>query len=344
MARLLRIVTVTRDGLHNAFTDLVKWQGQYWIGYRKGASHASMDGEAIVAVSPNKCRFREVAHIRVAGDVRDPKFVPMSEDKLAAIFPVWIGGHQKRDLQQYVAFTNNGWDFEKPVEVQLPRNHWLWRAVKHNGRYYGVCYNFDKVKTNFAREYISELMVSDDLVKWETISRIGDSSMSLGETGMHFTAEGELWTVTRRNREPHTALLAIAKAPYTQWENHELGVFIHAPVIAESKGALYVCGRRHAGMEGDQGHPHSSPHGTMIWQLERGRVKPVLRLPAAGDCSYAGMITAEDGRLLVSYYSQHAYLDGVVAPQFDHGIDPVANADNAVTLFPSDVYFAEVEV
>ena len=48
MAAILRQVTVARDGMHNAFTDLQYWQGCYLVGYRKGASHVSMDGEAVV--------------------------------------------------------------------------------------------------------------------------------------------------------------------------------------------------------------------------------------------------------------------------------------------------------
>ncbi len=343
MARLIRMQTVTRDGLHNAFTDMQYWQGQYFIGYRKGAGHVSMDGEAVFAASSNKTRFREVSRIKLEGDVRDPKLVPMSDARMATIFPTWAGGHTKRELVQYVAFTDNGWDWEKPIKMNLPVNHWMWRVVKHDGRYYGTCYNFPKDRSN-GREYITELMVSDDLVNWKTISRIGDESMSLGETGMWFSPEGELWTVTRRNKAPLTALLAIAKAPYTQWEYHELGVHIHAPVIVQSKGALYVCGRTHAGMDGRTTHCHGSSAGVMIWELTRGKVRAVIQLPGAGDCSYAGMLVGEDGRLLVSYYSMHAYLEGVLSPHYINAWEPGATADKATTFNPSDIYFAEVEV
>ena len=37
MANIQRLVTVTRDGMHNAFTDLIYWQGMYVVSYRKGA-------------------------------------------------------------------------------------------------------------------------------------------------------------------------------------------------------------------------------------------------------------------------------------------------------------------
>ncbi|MHB0934782.1 MAG: hypothetical protein ACYDCO_06420 [Armatimonadota bacterium] len=43
MPKVLRQATVIRDGWHNAFTDLQFWQGCYWVSYRKGAAHTSMD-------------------------------------------------------------------------------------------------------------------------------------------------------------------------------------------------------------------------------------------------------------------------------------------------------------
>jgi len=51
MARILRQVTVVRDGNHNAFTDLQFWQSCYWVTYRKGSGHVSMDGAVALSVS-----------------------------------------------------------------------------------------------------------------------------------------------------------------------------------------------------------------------------------------------------------------------------------------------------
>ena len=60
MARVLRQTTVARDGLHNGFTDVQYWQSLYWVGYRKGRGHATLDGEAVVsAVSYTHLRAHE---------------------------------------------------------------------------------------------------------------------------------------------------------------------------------------------------------------------------------------------------------------------------------------------
>jgi hypothetical protein len=337
MARLLRATTVVRDGFHNAFTDLLHWQGAYWVSYRKGTGHISTDADAILAVSSDRQRFREVGRLRIAGDVRDPKMVADSEDRLAIISPSWIGGHERRNLQTYVTFTNNGADFEKPIPI-LSRNEWLWRVVKHGGRYYGACYDFPIVKDE--RPHRTTLMVSDNLVTWERISRIGDDSISIGESGMHFRTDGELWVVSRQSRGP--AMLSIAKPPYTQWETIDTRTRIHSPIILEHKGSLYVSGRRNADVEGDATYPYLSRSGLGIWKLERAGLTPVMRLPAAGDCAYPGFIVDPAGRVCISWYTQHAYVDGTIERPYRMDTEP--KYDKGTVLPLADVYFAELEL
>ena len=83
MARIVHQVTVVRDGQHNAFTDLVYWQGCYWVAYRKAAGHVAADGSPTVSVSTDRKRFREVAHLKVSGD--NP--YPMAHDR--GPVPLW---------------------------------------------------------------------------------------------------------------------------------------------------------------------------------------------------------------------------------------------------------------
>jgi hypothetical protein len=78
MAQVICQTTVVRDGMHNAFTELLWWQGRYLVSYRKGAGHVSIEGEAVVAASKDRERFREVAHIQSA-DCRGPKLLALPD-------------------------------------------------------------------------------------------------------------------------------------------------------------------------------------------------------------------------------------------------------------------------
>lgn len=336
MAQILRQVTVVRDGMHNAFTSLVHWQGMYWVAYRKADLHgASPIGEICLSVSADRTRFREVARVKVAGDNRDPRLVPMGEDRLALLFP-------SRPLcedfvhQQHVSFSNDGYHWETPTPILEPRHH-IFRAREHDGRFYGLdCYREPDVRRLF-------FLVSDDLLAWETVCEIGQEEDRLNESDVFFHEDGEAWVVARTKREPDHSMFCCSRPPYTEWQLTDLQTRIHAPAILEHDGALYVAGRNSPHMEGDPTWPFNSSLG--VWKLHRGEVEPVLRIPATGDCSYPGFIKDPEGRVCISYYSQHAYHMGVVPP-FDARVvsDGVDGAESSRQGYAADVYFAELEL
>lgn len=338
MARLVHQVTVARDGMHNGFTDLQYWQGCHWVGYRKGSGHVSMDSEAVVAVGSDRTRFREVARLRVPGDNRDPKLLPIAEDRMAAYFPSWTHGAAAQKLQHYIAFTRNGYDWSTPEPILEP-NQWLWRIRPFDGRYYGLIQDLTGRRPNGRLQHNLDLAVSDDLLNWQTLCRIGTDEQALCESDIHWWPSGEAWIVARSATAKETGgndYFCAAMPPYTDWEVTELPARVHAPVFVEHEGELYVAGRRFPELEGD--HSFISTATLGVYRVTRGHVELVLHIPATGDCSYPGLIKDPEGRICMSYYSQHAYHTGVVtqpARMFAGHPEPLA-AD--------DVYFAELQL
>lgn len=336
MASILRQTTVVRDGMHNAFTDLQVWQGAYWVGYRKGAGHTSMDAHAVVAVSHDRSRFTEIATARVRGDVRDPKLFPVNDDCLAMYFPSWTEGAglieadgRKRftPIQQYITFSANGRNWETPQPI-LEKNMWLWRVRKHGGKYYGLIQNLAGSWSGDIPSHQLDLAVSDDLLNWTTIARVGDG---LNESDIYWHEDGEAWIVSRTAKGPYS-VFASAQAPYTHWETTDLRPMVQAPIILEHGGNLYLAGRSIPSSEGVTAAPFGDGSVSLsIWRLTRKAIDPVLRIPAFGDCSYPGFIKDSEGRICLTYYSQHAYLLGVCEYPFS-------------SRMPADVYFAELEL
>lgn len=339
MATLIRQTTVTRDGFHNAFTDLVYWHGCYWVSYRKGAGHVSMDGEAVFAVSADRQRWREVGRINLPGDVRDPKMVVMG-DRLAAVFPVWVGGVPKRHLQQFVAFTEDGHHWTRPVAILEPF-WWLWRVVPFGGKYYGAAYSYKDRTTFTDRVYCTDWVVSEDMIHWKRVTQIGTTQMALGEAGFHFDEDGTVWLISRSAVPTHApAYFAMSKPPYEKWEITQLDRAIQSPVMIRHKDDIYVAGRRLANFEGDTTFPFADKWSIGVWRVTPGKVQPVLHIPATGDCAYPGLIVDPEGRVCMSYYSQHAYHMGVVPEIYRNG--PTRGTGEALT--PADIYFAELDL
>ncbi len=342
MARIIRQNTVIRDGWHNAFTDLAYWQGHFLVSYRKGGGHISRDGEAVVAVSPDGHRFREVGNVKINGDTRDPKLVPMTEDRIAMILPTWVGGVRssvdgvESRLEQYVTFSDNGFDWEKPQRTSNDPNRWLWRARKVGEKFLGLEYGWEGDKSK-GRRYLM-LVESDDMISWKPISQIGEDHGRLGESDLFVHEDGEMWVVSRSaedGKESRSYFLS-AKPPYTDWEMTQLDCLIQSPIILEHKGRLFVSGRRSASIENDDLFPFLSRKSLGVWQLDRGKVKPVMHIPATGDCAYPGLIE-HNNKVYMSYYSQHAYDMGVVDYKFSRDVDPPKDGK---PLSMADVYFA----
>ncbi len=328
MAKIIRMTTVVRDGMHNAFTDLQFWQGCYWVGYRKGSGHRSMDSEAVISVSTDRERFREVAKLRVRGDNRDPKLLPLDEDRMAAYWPSWTEGVEPRRLQQYISFSRNGYDWGEPEPV-LDAQMWLWRIRPHDGRYFGLV---QSLAGDWAAgsPHELDLIVSDNLCEWETITRIGDG-LGLNESDIHFRDDGEAWLVSRtvRRDDEVGSYFASAPPPYTEWTVTPMRPVVNAPVFVEHESDLYVAGRCRPTRDGETTFPFPGGASTAVWRVRRGELEPGLRMPATGDCSYPGLVKDPEGRVCMSYYSQHAYHTGVVDC-------PRENA--------ADVFFAELDL
>ena len=335
MARIMRHVTVVRDGMHNAFTDLAYWQDSYWVSYRKADNHVSPDGEACVSVSVDRTRFREAARVKVPGDCRDPHLVVIDENRIALYFPAVrrrTGGETSRG--QYVAFSEDGFVWGRPILTSIEEGKWLWRIRKYQDRFYGVPYY--TTENNGSR---IDFMVSDDLVNWELITQIGTDEHKMNETDLYFKPDGEVWLVARTGLEGTPSMLCTSHPPYTEWEVTNLNTKIHAPAILEHEGTLYVAGR----CDVPDTFPYLSRSSLGLFRLERDRVESVMCLPATGDCSYPGLVKDADGRICMSYYSQHAYHMGIVPMMFRYEPEPPGH-NRGQLLAPDDVYFVELEL
>lgn len=344
MAKIKRLSTVIRDGMHNAFTDLIYWNGMYIISFRKGAGHVSADAQAMVAVSSDRQRFTEVARVKINGDTRDPKLIPMKDGRLAMLAPSWIEGLQKRKLQQFICFSSDAFNWSTPQPICEP-NQWLWRVREHQGLYYGLQYGAmpgrESLDISVERRHI--LMTSPDLFTWTPLAVIGPDDHALGESDIAFQPDGEAWVVVRSGVGSGNAFFASAKPPYKDWAVSELSAKIHAPVILQIHGKNFVAGRARLSDMGMSDFSMPSSVTTGVWLLEKNKVTPVLNLPSANDCSYCGLIADPEGRICVSYYSQHAYAFGC-EPYAYRDAHLVSDTPHGELLSKADIYFAELEL
>ncbi|MEM1506890.1 MAG: sialidase family protein [Candidatus Bathyarchaeia archaeon] len=331
MTKIISHRTVVRDGWHNAFTDLCFWRGAYWLTYRRGSAHISRDGEIIVMRSEDLKRWRKTARLKTVGDDRDPKLCAV-EDRLYVYFGTWLPkpegwlDNYYGPLISHVAFTDDGFNWSNPIQA-YGRNCWLWRVRYHNGVFYSAAYGWSDPREKH-RSFL-DLLVSDDGLNWRKHSRIAGEEDKPNEADLLFQGDGELWCIARSGRSPDHSLFYYSKPPYLEWGRIDLKITIHCPAFCKCGDKILVAGRRHMSA---QWIPQDTPAGnTGIFVVKaHGAVEPFFALPSCGDAAYPGLISCDRDRIIISYYSQHAYLGGVI------------DGDISAPLNIADIYVAEI--
>lgn len=293
------------DGRHNAFTDLIRWKGMYYLCFRHGESHNSMDGEIRVMRSPDMRAWEPWGTLDTYGDDRDPHFVS-TEDRLYVYFGVWdlehaedSGTPDRQDVRSHFASSDDGETWSK-VQGVYEQKWWLWRVRRHGEAFYSIGYSAFRPRPAM-RE--SRLLRSENGLDWEHVSTVTTERMS-GEADMWFEAEGSMWTVTRTGDAPGNAWLHRSDTAKQNWSAHDLGDLIHSPAIVNWKDRFFIAGR---GRNPDDGYV------TRLWELDPAghRLRPLLTLPSGGDTSYPGLMAdpasldADQPALFISWYSQH---------------------------------------
>ena len=308
MANLVRVDTVYADGRHNAFTDLVRWHGTYYLAFRTADSHGlQTPGDLLVLRSPDLERWDTCARFSTGGDDRDPKLTDAG-DRLAVVFgtwyPRWSEGSQPNtsfDMMSHVAVSRDGSCWSAPRQV-YGVNYWLWRVLPLEGGYYCAAYHFPKREDRLMRSV--HLLHSDDLLDWRLMGFMREGGGN-GEPVLYQPRPGVLRCVIRSLVPNHHSWLGESREPYSEWKWTDLGVMIHAPVVL-NVGDEWLCAGRSQVCDLPAGtcEPNSGSH-TSVWSLRSDRAEHVLTVPSAGDCSYCGLAHAPDGTVAMSYYSQH---------------------------------------
>jgi hypothetical protein len=317
MAHILWQRTAVRDGWHNAFTDLCFWRDSYWLTFRRGSSHVSPDGTIVVLRSVDLKRWHEATRLKTSGDDRDPKLCP-TEGRLYVFFGTWLPrprgwpDEQFGPMVSHTSSTTDGTSWSEPSPA-YKQNAWLWRIRRHKREFYCPAYGWDDPRDK-TRSFL-DLLRSKDGLAWDRVGRIAGEEDRPDEADLHFTPDGQIVCVSRSSRKPDHSLLYSSSPPYESWERADLGTTIHCPILCETAGELYVAGRRRTDAPWIA---QATPAGnTGIFRVKGRKVEPLLALPSDGDAAYPGLISMEPSKFLISYYSQHAYLGGVIGHNND---------------------------
>lgn len=291
-ARLETINTIWVSAPHNAFTDLVEFNGQFYATFREASKHTVPDlnqpgGLVRVLRSPDGSAWTSLATFSLGAtnhDLRDPKLTVSPNNELillATDVPHAGSGGARRS---YTWSSANGSDWSNPVPA-LSDSRWLWRTEWNpaNDVAYGVSYT-----NNSTRLHASP--------SGSTFGTVVPTLAEGNEAGLLFTRDGKAVTLVRREGE---GALVGTSTNLTNWNFLDTGTFVGGPDMIQIPDGRIIVGGRFL-------DNFTSNARTSLGFLDpaAGTIKEFLELPSGGDTGYPGLAWHDD-KLWVSYYSSH---------------------------------------
>lgn len=283
---------------HNAFTDLIRFQNQWFCVFREGTGHVNYHGKLRVIASADGEQWESTALLSaIFADLRDAKITVTPKQELmlsgaAAMHPPIPFRHQSLSW-----FSPDGRAWSEASKIG-DTNMWLWRATWHKGTAY--CIGYRTVDPKFTRLYTSK----DGRTFDTRVDRLFDRGYP-NEHGLVFLSDDTAVCLLRRDGAENTAQLGTAKPPYQAWEWRDLGLYVGGPALIRLPDGRLLAGGRKLVRAKPPEKKATGPK-TVLWSVDLigGKLTELLEFPSGGDTSYPGLVWHDD-LLWVSYYSSH---------------------------------------
>jgi hypothetical protein len=287
---------------HNAFTDILRWKGDFYCTFREGTGHIPSategvgDGTVRILRSKNGQDWESRGLLTFKDiDLRDPK-LSITPDKrlMVAMGGSNYDGTKLIDRGPYVAFLNTPkGEFTQPTPIIVDETigddpGWLWRVTWHKGVGYGVSYR------SIENELWEVLLVKTTEGIHYTLVDVLDLPGRPNESTVRFDGD-EMFIVVRNEDKERRGHLGRSQAPYTEWTWNDIPQKLGGPdMIFLADGSL-ILGTREYG----------NPTQTVMGLLGKdGTFNKYATFPSGGDTSYLGFVIHKR-TLWMSYYASH---------------------------------------
>ncbi len=278
---------------HNAFTDLLRFNGKWYCVFREGSAHVSADGSLRVITSTDGKKWESIALITSPKyDLRDAKISVTPDGRLMLNGAGMLADEKTRYYSMCWFSSDGGHTWDAGTQIGDP-GFWLWRVHWHKKMAYTMGYSTERDRTTRSLR----LYKSCDGKNYETLVKKVAAPAGCGEDTILFLKDNSAVCLLRYAAGNKHAQLGTSKAPYTKWNFRSMNVPIGGPnMIQLPDGRILAATRLYR-----KGKVRTS----LSWvDVENAKLIEAVKLPSGGDTSYPGMVL-HNGELWVSYYSSH---------------------------------------
>ena len=292
-----RIEKLYSDGNWNGRAGIVYWKDRYYISFRTGSEHSSLDGRIRLLTSqPNEARGWSVSEVVDTPNDNAEAHLLATEDRLFIYVPMEDARTTKGDpIHTIVSYTEDGVSWSDPVRV-YQQGFSLWKPVTHKGVHFAAA----DIMTGERRV---ELVRSKDGVDWQKVSTILTGNYT--ETALLFLKDDTLLAFSRQGK------VLLSQPPYTQWKKHA-GIGLGGPAAALVGNTVVVGGRTSTKSYPDD-QPGTSRTGLFTFDPATLKFQHQMNMITqwGRDDSYPHFLTLDDQRVLMVWYTGQGYQRGV---------------------------------
>lgn len=319
MGKLEKLIRLVDDGRHNAFTSMTRLGQAIYLTYRTSSGHGASDGQVVLLCSKDEGENWERLNSPFqSGRNYYEGFLIEFKGKLfmyAGAFESNLPVSQQLS-SEYTAWTQDGINWSEPQAIE-PAEWRFWHPVIIGDSLYAARYRLT-TRENMTEDGIFpaenwevDLIRSADGLGWEFVSEISRNEAG-NECELFYDGE-KLTAFVRRENCPCTLGMRESFSPFEKWSAvKDFGVCVQGMVVKEVNNRRFLFGRQKisssliGSVYGDRSHISVQGY---VWEPKIGYWVNYLQLPGAADCSYPSIVKLDDQRMLISYYSQHEYLN-----------------------------------
>lgn len=293
---------VTNDNQHNAFTDMIQWNGSFYLVFRTAYSHISHKSRLILLKSGNARNWRKCAQFSLENeDIRDPKLAVI-QDRLF-LYALKNRSFTAFPYTTIVTSSSNGIDWSAWTDVE-PQGWILWRPKSSDLKtWYTAATSKDRMHT--------QLLRSIDGIYWSTVSDIYKGQRH-SETAISFQTDSTITGTVRVEGSGQLfgspdacTLIFCSQFPFLNWKFvTDYTTRLDGPALFKYQGYTYAAGRYEPGRTGPANRRGGqlSRKRTALFRVFQDSLSHMTDLPSCGDTSYPGVVATGDS-VLISYYT-----------------------------------------
>lgn len=318
---------IANDGQHNSNTDMIEWQGQFYLSYVSSPYHFGNDA-SVMHIKRSSDMGRSWEELNTFNpendDIRDPKFAVIGERLF--LYALKNDSFVAEPYITVYSYTEDGETWTK-FETIPELDGWLfWRPKTQDGEtFYNAAYWWEHGK--------SVLLKTRNGIDWEIVSVINEGERN-DETEIEFLSDGRMLATARLEYayfadgafgdKRGATLISVSESPYENWTEfaQSLVARLDGPYLFSYNDRIYAVGRFQpdlgkSGLLTDQGSIFSRKR-TALYEVRLDGLAYLTDLPSAGDTSYEGVILDGD-TAYISYYTSpiekdYSWILGMLSP------------------------------